>query len=251
MRLPLDVSRLRALRALLVGLCCVPATALAATQLSWMQPAGSPAVSEFRVYAGSTPAQGELVYAGMPAPVGGMYSVDVQIDEIDQGLPVTVWLTAWNESGESQSSNAISFGGSCDVSLDADCDGVPDDGAPGWAPCATGESLDCDDNCPFEPNPGQEDVGGVGVGSPPDGIGNACQCGDVTGDGRATSADAAVILKSLMVPPLAVMAQPRRCDVFGSLACSSVDGLVVLRAQLTPPPVRIQQQCEPAQPLSP
>ena len=251
MRLPRACSCLRWLRASVLGLCCISSTAFAATQLRWMQPAGSAAVSEFRVYAGPTLGQGDLVYAGMPVPDAGVYTADVQIDAIDQGLPVTVWLTAWNQGGEGAPSNAVSFGESCDVSLDADCDGIPDDAAPGWVPCATGETQGCDDNCRYAANPGQEDVGGIGFGSLPDGIGSACQCGDVTGDGRATSADGVVIVRARMVPPLAVMAQPELCDVGASLACTSADSVIVLRAQLTPPTATILQQCEPAQPLVP
>lgn len=251
MRLPRAGSCLRWLHATAVGLCCVSSTAFAATQLRWMQPAGSPVVSEFRVYAGPTLDQGDLVYAGMPVPDAGVYATDVQIDAIDQGLPVTVWLTAWNESGESPPSNAVSFGEPCDVALDADCDGIPDDDAPAWVPCATGETLGCDDNCPYAANPGQEDLGGLGVLAPPDGIGDACQCGDVSGDGRVTSADGVIIVRALMTPPLAVMAQPEHCDVGGSLGCTTADSAIVMRALLTPPAATIFQQCDPAQPLAP
>ena len=46
------------------------------------------------------------------------------------------------------------------------------------------------DNCKYEPNPTQSDVGGLGAAAP-DGIGDACQCGDVNNDGIVTSSDAA------------------------------------------------------------
>jgi hypothetical protein len=216
-----------------------------------MQPAGSAAVSQFRVYAGATSEQVELVYTGVPAVTDGIYSAAVQIDAIDEGLPVGVWIAAWNEGGESELSNPIFFDGEeCDA-LDADCDGIPDDGAPGWDPCTTGETGSCDDNCPYTANPGQEDVGGIGFGSPPDGIGDACQCGDASGDGRVTSADGAMIMRALMIPPLVVMVQPELCDVGGSPDCTSADAAIVVRAMLTPPAATIRQTCEPAQPFAP
>jgi uncharacterized repeat protein (TIGR03806 family) len=48
------------------------------------------------------------------------------------------------------------------------------------------------DNCPYVAND-QRDVGGVGLVSGPDGIGDACQCGDLYNDGRITSADATLL----------------------------------------------------------
>jgi hypothetical protein len=94
-----------------------PCAALAEPlSLSWMQPTESPSVVEFRVYAGLSEGNGEVAYAGLPTvDAEGIYRADVQIDEIDQGLPVYVWLTATNDFGESPPSNAnfypdVSFG---------------------------------------------------------------------------------------------------------------------------------------------
>jgi glucose/arabinose dehydrogenase len=144
----------------------------------------------------------------------------------------------------------ISAGGPvCNEEFDSDCDGIPDDGAPGDLPCATGQFEGCDDNCPFAPNPGQEDTAGLGVGSAPDGIGDECQCGDVNGDGAVSSEDGAIILGALLVPPSAVMNRPDLCDVGDSIGCSSADGVIVTRSQVWPYLVKVQQQCEPANPL--
>jgi glucose/arabinose dehydrogenase len=137
----------------------------------------------------------------------------------------------------------------CDEGIDSDCDGIPDDGASGDVPCATGQFEGCDDNCPFAPNPGQEDTAGLGVGSAPDGIGDECQCGDANGDGAVSSEDGIIILRTLSVPPTAVMNTPDLCDVGGSIGCSSADGVIVLRASLMPPTAMVQQLCDPANPL--
>ena len=231
----------------------IPVAAFAVTNLRWMQPAGSAPVGEFRVYVGPPISdEGYLVYAGLPVPdAGGIYSVDVQIDEIDEGIPVYVWLTAANAYGESDSSNANFYPVECDPLLDADCDGLLDDGVSGNAPCITGQTFGCDDNCPYAWNPDQYDAAGVGTGSLPDGIGDECQCGDVSGDGQVSSVDAAIIMRALMQPPLATMARPELCDVGGSLDCSSVDAAIVFRALMLPSLATIQQQCEPTEPFLP
>ncbi|TMA23042.1 MAG: hypothetical protein E6J87_25655 [Deltaproteobacteria bacterium] len=103
------------------------------------------------------------------------------------------------------------------------------------------------DNCPFEPNANQSDVGGIGAASGPDGIGDACQCGDVSGNGRVTTADATLITRSLLVPPTATLARPGLCNVGGSVACSTADAVIVTRALLVPPTATVQQVCPAAQ----
>ena len=105
----------------------------------------------------------------------------------------------------------------------------------------------CDD-CPFTANPDQSDVGGAGTGSAPDGIGDACQCGDVNGDGRVTLADAVIVQRSLLSPPTASLASPELCDVGGSAGCTLADAVVIRRALLAPPTATIQQACAPAKP---
>ncbi len=63
--------------------------------------------------------------------------------------------------------------------------------------------------------------------------------------------DAAIIMRALMQPPLAMMARPELCDVGGSLDCSSVDAAIVFRALMVPSLATIQQQCEPTEPFLP
>jgi hypothetical protein len=103
--------------------------------------------------------------------------------------------------------------------VDTDGDGVPD----------------LIDNCPYTYNPDQKDTGGVGAGSPPDGIGDACQCGDVDNDGFVTSIDATAIVRALsnLAPygAAGVTALPgyQKCDVNGDGVCNGLDSTAILR----------------------
>jgi len=222
----------------------------AETDLRWIQPGDPAAVDQFSVFVGPTAETGEIVYSGLPVPnPSGVYSASVQIDAIDEGIPVYVWLTASNSSGESPASNANVYPEGCEPLWDSDCDEIPDDGGPGNNACASGQTFDCDDNCPYAWNPDQLDTGGTGVGSIPDGIGNACQCGDVSGDGQVSSVDVAIVMRALMLPPRSTMVRPDLCNVGGSLDCTSADAAIAFRALMTPPLATIQQQCEPAEPL--
>jgi hypothetical protein len=112
---------------------------------------------------------------------------------------------------------------------------------------------DAADNCAFTANPAQTDTGGVGSGSVADGIGDACQCGDVSGDGRVTIADATAIVRSLLQPPTATLTSPELCDVGGAPTptndvCTISDAVLIRRALLQPPTAAIQPLCPPAQP---
>ena len=79
---------------------------------------------------------------------------------------------------------------------DADGDGVED-------------ALDV---CPLRADPAQSDTGGVGSAAPPDGVGDACQCGDVSNDGRVDAADTLALRQSLASPG-AALAAPQKCNV--------------------------------------
>ena len=77
---------------------------------------------------------------------------------------------------------------------------------------ADGDSIpDIDDNCPFTPNVNQMDVGGLGYAGP-DGIGDACQCGDVTGDGVVNSTDATFIKRQSLFLSAPLFNVPGNCD---------------------------------------
>jgi len=103
--------------------------------------------------------------------------------------------------------------------------------------------ANADDNCPFVANAGQEDAGGLGAGSAPNGRGDACECGDVSGDGRVTTSDAVLIQRALLAPPGAALARPERCDVGGTPGCSVADAAIVQRALLVPPKAQVAERC--------
>ncbi len=138
---------------------------------------------------------------------------------------------SWSDAAGTESP-ATGTNGTITVLLDTDGDTIPDS----------------TDNCDYTANVSQTDTGGIGTGSAPDGIGNACQCGDVNGDGRVLSSDSTIILRSLLTPPTATQAQPQLCNVGGSTACNSADSTIILRALLTPPTATVTQNCAPALP---
>jgi len=116
---------------------------------------------------------------------------------------------------------------------------------PGSGPDFDADGIaDASDVCPTVADPAQSDVGGVGAVAGPDGIGDACQCGDVTGDGRVTASDVAQLQRALLIPPTATLARPEHCDVGGSAGCSAADLVILRRALLAPPTATVQQQCE-------
>lgn len=125
-----------------------------------------------------------------------------------------------------------------------------------WAPfdVALLETSDTDgdtvpdpfDNCPTTPND-QADSGSLG-GTTPDGIGDACQCGDVNNDGIVNGIDGVLIGRSAVgLPPygsLAGMPGFTKCDVNDG-TCSGVDGVLVNRAAVGLPP-GVAQTCPAA-----
>jgi hypothetical protein len=79
---------------------------------------------------------------------------------------------------------------------DTDGDGLCDDGPGDF--CTGGANTGCKDNCKFISNPNQEDRGGLPNPGGPDGKGDACQCGDVTGDGNVNGTDATFITRKAL-----------------------------------------------------
>ncbi len=132
---------------------------------------------------------------------------------------------------------------------DSDGDGIPDSGGAG--PCATGQTSNCFDNCPFEPN-----NGGVGIqrahgddiqrDTDANGRGDACECGNADGNTQRDIFDALHIAQGTLTPPLVTIIHPRACDADGNGTCDIFDALRVAQATLTPPLDTIVEECPAA-----
>jgi hypothetical protein len=132
--------------------------------------------------------------------------------------------------------------------LGGDCDNCAATANPGQEDADSDGRGDVCDNCRYAANPAQLDRGGKGSGNTPDGIGDACQCGDVSGDGKVTTVDAVQISRSLLTPPTVTLPQPQLCDVGGTKICATADAVIIRRSLLTPPTASLLQQCRPANP---
>jgi hypothetical protein len=92
---------------------------------------------------------------------------------------------------------------------------------------ADGDGVsDAEDNCPLVPNPGQADTD-------QNGIGDACQCGDVNGDGVTNVTDALAIARGEVLS-----SDPNfgKCDVSGDDVCNVTDALQIARGETSSAP---------------
>ncbi len=140
------------------------------------------------------------------------------------------------------------------ICADADGDGCDDCSSGTVDPAADGADADADgacdagDNCPFAAND-QADTAGV-AGGGPDGIGDACQCGDLTLDGGVDAADPARLRAALADPGGAAptAAELQRCSVSGGdTSCDLVDAVALRRALAGAAP-GLAQSCPAALP---
>jgi hypothetical protein len=131
---------------------------------------------------------------------------------------------------------------SCDVVLGCQFLSLPDSDADGL--------CDAEDNCPFIANPGWLDGGGL-AGPLPDGIGDACQCGEVTGDGILDGSDVLAMQQNL-IGVASLGAHAPRCNVVGPpdggiSDCGLADITALVRAKV-PLASLLAQVCQPALP---
>jgi hypothetical protein len=109
------------------------------------------------------------------------------------------------------------------------------------------------DNCPYESNASQSDVGGAGVtANNADMIGDVCQCGDVNNDGKANGIDGLYFTRAnLGLSPYFAIASmpgyPAKCNVNATATCVGADALSISRWALGLSPA-VQQTCAAALP---
>ena len=134
---------------------------------------------------------------------------------------------------------AQSGNGDIRISSDVDSDGV----------------ADAADNCRYRSNPLQEDGAGFGSGTPTDGIGDECQCGNVAGGGGVDQSDVDAYRAALALPAAALPGPAlTRCVVLGpSTSCDVVQVAAIKRGIAVPalPPITtgsIAQVCAAALP---
>ncbi len=125
--------------------------------------------------------------------------------------------------------------------VDSDGDGVLDDGdgsgTVGDHQCVAGANAICDDNCRYTYNPDQADSGGI-LSAIGDGIGDACQCGDVNDDGSVGPADIDAFRFYLANPigvPLSPVAESKCTLVDEPHPCNILDVTVLRRALAVSP----------------
>lgn len=105
------------------------------------------------------------------------------------------------------------------------------------------------DNCVHAPNPGQEDAGGIGE-AVPDGVGDACQCGDLDADGTVDVRDAVLYERYLaaLAPPVTAA---ETCSVIGGRIDCDPNDSASLRDGLVELAPGVSQVCEAATGLPP
>jgi hypothetical protein len=97
---------------------------------------------------------------------------------------------------------------------DTDSDGICDGSGTGGGGCSAGPDL-----CPYAPNGVETDSGGINTSSP-DGIGDGCQCGDVTDNGIVDASDLQAIRDTLVGNAPMGTYVGKRCNLIGPRAAN-------------------------------
>jgi bacillolysin len=148
----------------------------------------------------------------------------LQADHITPTGPRTLWLA------DADFGVVYNRGEFVGQEPDLDVDGIPD-------------ALD---NCPLERNSDQDDDGGL-LSNAANGIGNACECGDLGVDGEIGDPDIAALRDWLARAPAPTPAL-QRCSVAGGIECDVRDFAVLTRARNGLAPA-LAQVCAAASPL--
>ena len=255
--------------------------------VAWYENDGSPALGPWLAHTVSSSVDGDFQVLGLD--VDGDFDADIVAasqtdDEItwfaqrnvadpqvpdsdDDGLPDSAEVAAGTDALASDS-DADGLGDGFEVGyglnplvagdqdLDPDADGLTtlEEQSAGTNPVVAdtdGDAVnDGADNCRIAWNPDQSDTGSV-LGGPPDGTGDACQCGDLDGNGVVSPADVLVFRDSLASPegnPLTAEALAK-CSVVDDGDCDVLDVSVLRRALAAPPlPPGIQPVCSGLRP---
>ena len=162
---------------------------------------------------------------------GGEYSINAAPFTSARGVVVnsdSVQVRTTSSSSDNTTVDAVLSIGSLSDAFSVSTDDSDGDGI-----------YDSVDNCPNTSNANQADSGGVDSNTP-DGIGDACQCGDISGDGKITNTDSVLIRRHLLGQPSNFQAD--FCDVNGDGQCTNTDAILIQRALLGLPP-GLQQSC--------
>jgi para-nitrobenzyl esterase len=105
------------------------------------------------------------------------------------------------------------------------------------------------DNCPFATNSDQADSGAIGT-DPADGIGDRCQCGDVSDNGIVDGTDVTLLRQALASKTPLTTRGLSKCLVEGTTGACDIVNVAVLRRRLATPALApgVSQSCVAANP---
>lgn len=197
--------------------------ALVAVESCSIAPRIGPGTTANKSLVWSLPAEGRL-RTGIfginlnPISAGPLLTCSLKVDPAAPGgpLPLASFAGAAAPLGSSVAITATS--GAIEIDADPDADGFD---YTGEAACTGGQVFGCEDNCPFVLNPDQADVDG-------NGIGDACECGDASGDGRVNTTDVRLIQRCA-VGQLEGPTCTGLCDVTGDGRCDTTDARLIQR----------------------